>query len=93
MFFFRTRNKLWKMVKRVLDELQWHPEKSLKGAKITYIHRGAPNDKVFIDGSEIVRLEQGHFVLNRGGRETWIPYHRITSVECMGDVLYKKQEP
>ena len=79
------------MVRRILNELLWHPEKSLKGVKITYIHRGAPEDTITIGGSEIIRLERSHFIIERAGEETWIPYHRITEVKKDEEVLYKKR--
>jgi uncharacterized protein (UPF0248 family) len=79
------------MVKRVLNELLWHPKKSIKEAKITYIHRGAPGDRITIDGEEIIRLEKSHFIIERRGLETWIPYHRITEVKQRNKLLYKKK--
>jgi uncharacterized protein (UPF0248 family) len=80
------------MVRRVLNELLWHPEKSLKEARITYVHRGVPGDRVTIDGEEIKRLEKSHFIIERRGLETWIPYHRITEVKKGEKLLYKKKE-
>ncbi len=79
------------MVRQVLNELLWHPEKSLKDARITYIHRGAPKDRITITGAEIERLDQAHFIIKRLGRETWIPYHRITEVKVGNEVLYRKK--
>ncbi len=32
------------MAKRFLNELMWHPQKSLDGVDIVYIHRGAPGN-------------------------------------------------
>ncbi|MFQ5887449.1 MAG: DUF504 domain-containing protein [Candidatus Hydrothermarchaeales archaeon] len=79
------------MVRRLLNELLWHPEKSLKGVSITYIHRGAPGDRITIDGEGITRLERSFFIIERGGEETWIPYHRIVEVKKRGEVLYRKK--
>lgn len=78
------------MVHRLLNELMWHPDKTLEGVRITYIHRGAPDDRLTVDGAEVKRLERSHFILERGGLETWIPYHRIIEVERDGEVLYRK---
>jgi uncharacterized protein (UPF0248 family) len=80
------------MVRRLLNELLWHPNKSLVGVKVTYIHRGAPGDKLTLDGSEIVKLERSHFIIERGGIGTWIPYHRIIMVKQKRDVLYRKAD-
>ncbi|RMF91807.1 MAG: DUF504 domain-containing protein [Methanobacteriota archaeon] len=79
------------MVRRVLNELLWHPERSLDDVSVTYIHRGAPGDVVTIGGWEIKRLERSFFVLERGGVETYIPYHRIVEVRRGAEVLYRKR--
>jgi len=79
------------MVRRILNELRWHPEKSLEDVKITYIHRGAPGDAVTIDGRLVQRLERSHFIIERSGREVWIPYHRIVEVRKGDEVLYRKR--
>ncbi|GBE17678.1 MAG TPA: DUF504 domain-containing protein [Euryarchaeota archaeon] len=78
------------MARKVLCELLWHPEKSLADASITYIHRGAPGDRITISGAEIERLDQAHFIIKRRVRETWIPYHRITEIKAGDEVLYRK---
>jgi hypothetical protein len=79
------------MAKKVLDELKWHPQKSLKDAKIVYIHRGAPNDELTVTGEEIVRFEKSFFVIERDSRETAIPYHRIKKIISRGKVLWEKR--
>ncbi len=80
-----------KLARNVLCELLWHPEKSLADARITYIHRGAPGDRITINGADILRLDQGHFIIKRRNRETWIPYHRITEIKVGDEVLYEKK--
>ena len=79
------------MAKRILDELKWHPAKSLSDAEITYLHRGAPGDEVTISGGEILALEKSFFVVMRCGRETRIPYHRIREIRHRGKVVYRKR--
>jgi uncharacterized protein (UPF0248 family) len=79
------------MVRNLLNELLWHPEKSLEGVKIIYIHRGAPDDRTSIDAEKILRLERSHFIIERGRLETWIPYHRIIYVTRGGEILYRKR--
>ncbi len=79
------------MVRRLLNELKWHPEKSLKDILITYIHRGAPGDKLTVKGGDIIRLERSHFIIERNVIETWIPYHRITLVQRGEEILYTKK--
>jgi uncharacterized protein (UPF0248 family) len=79
------------MAKRILDELKWHPAKSLKEAEITYVHRSPMGDEVTISGEEIIALEKSFFVVLRGGRETMIPYHRIKEIRLRGEVIYRKR--
>ncbi|NOZ59437.1 MAG: DUF504 domain-containing protein [Euryarchaeota archaeon] len=81
------------MAKRVLDELKWHPEKSLREAEVTYVHRGAPGDEVTISGGEILALEKSFFVVVREGREVRVPYHRIKEIKLGGEVVYRKRAP
>ncbi len=81
------------MAKKILDELKWHPEKSLEDIEITYIHRGAPGDELTILAEDIIGLERSFFVINRGGRETLIPYHRIKEIRRGGAVLWGKKNP
>jgi uncharacterized protein (UPF0248 family) len=79
------------MVRRILNELLWHPKKSLKGVKVTYIHRGAPDDRITINAEDIKRLEKSFFIIERDGEETWIPYHRIIDVKKGEEILYRKR--
>ncbi|MEE9564151.1 MAG: RNA repair domain-containing protein [Candidatus Hydrothermarchaeaceae archaeon] len=79
------------MVKKVLDELKWHPKKSLEGIEITYVHRGAPGDELTIPAEDIIRFEKSFFVIDRAGRETLIPYHRIKEIKKAGEVLWRKR--
>jgi uncharacterized protein (UPF0248 family) len=79
------------MAKRFLDELRWHPKKSLKGVEITYIHRGAPSDTITIYAEDILRLEKSFFVIKRDNIETKIPYHRIKEIRKRNKILWKKK--
>lgn len=79
------------MVKKVLDELKWHPKKSLEGIEITYVHRGAPGDELTIPAEDIIRFEKSFFVIGRAGIETSIPYHRIKEIRKDEKTLWKKR--
>lgn len=79
------------MAKKILDELTWHPQKSLEGVEVTYIHRGAPGDELAIMAEDILRLETSFFVIDRAGRETSIPYHRIKEIKKGEEVLWEKR--
>ncbi|MCU0861315.1 MAG: RNA repair domain-containing protein [Methanomassiliicoccales archaeon] len=70
--------------REVLNRLKWGPEGGLERAVVTYLHRGAPNDELYIRGSDIVELERSFFCT----AESKIPYHRIRRIELDGNVLY-----
>lgn len=74
----------------MLNKLKWGGEDELQSAKVTILHRGAPNDKRVIEGSDIIELERGfmHVVSPEG--EVEIPYHRILRIEARGRVLWEK---
>ncbi len=80
------------MAKKALNELRWHPSKSLEGIDVTYVHRGAPGDRMRIGAMDISRLEKSFFVLEREGREVMIPYHRIVEISRGGEVIWRKRD-
>jgi uncharacterized protein (UPF0248 family) len=69
----------------VLNRLRWTEGEGLEGVTITYLHRGAPGDRLTIKGSDIVELERSFFVT----ADSKIPYHRIRTIERRGEVLYR----
>lgn len=78
------------MAKRFLDELRWHPKKSLNGVEIVYLHRGAPNDRITILAEHIIKFESSFFVVERNNMETRIPYHRIREIRRGSEVLWHR---
>jgi uncharacterized protein (UPF0248 family) len=93
------------MAKRFLDELRWHPQKSLKGVEIVYLHRGAPGDAMTVQAESIIKFESSFFVIaklvrktnalaiaiERNNMETRIPYHRIREIRRGGEVLWRRR--
>lgn len=75
----------------MLNKLKWGGEDELQSAKVTILHRGAPDDKRVIEGSDILELGRGfmHVVSPEG--EVEIPYHRILRIEARGRVLWEKR--
>ncbi len=76
------------MAKRFLNELRWHPEKSLCGVDIVYIHRGAPGNVKTVSATDVV-FEKSFFMIENH-KETMIPYHRIKEIKRGSEVLWKK---
>jgi uncharacterized protein (UPF0248 family) len=69
----------------VLNRLRWTEEGGLGEVTVTYLHRGAPGDRLTIKGSDIIELERSFFVT----ADSKIPYHRIRVIERRGEVLYR----
>lgn len=65
--------------REILNELMWHPKRSLAFAEITYEHRGAPGDHITISGWKIEELGKSFF--STGGSR--IPYHRIRKIRIL----------
>ena len=61
--------------------------------EVVYIHRGAENDQITINASEIMGVAKGSFALADG--ETSIPFHRILVVRDLdgGTILWEKRRP
>ncbi len=78
------------MARRFLNELIWHPEKSLEDVEVVYIHRGAPNDRMKISADCIGELGKSFFSINIKGIDTKIPYHRIVEIDRSGKTLWRK---
>lgn len=70
----------------VLNRLRWTD--GLEGVMISYLHRGAPGDRMMIRGEDVLELERSFFVT----ADSKIPYHRIRLIERRGEVLYKDRE-
>ncbi len=58
---------------------------------LSYVHRGAPEDRVIIKVSAIIRVGKGWFMLEDG--ETQIPFHRVLYVknERTNLILWEKR--
>jgi uncharacterized protein (UPF0248 family) len=67
----------------VLNRLRW--TEGLEGVTITYLHRGAPGDRLSVRGEDVVELERSFFVT----ADSKIPYHRIRTIEKRREVLYR----
>ena len=69
--------------REILNRLKWK-EGSLKGVKVTYVHRGAPGDILTIHAEEIISLGRSFF----STVDSDIPYHRILLIERSDEVLF-----
>jgi uncharacterized protein (UPF0248 family) len=78
------------MVFQTLNRLKWQGQ--LKDAEITILHRGAPGDRKTIPGERITEIRKGYFYFSSGGRETFIPLHRVMEVHYQGKLLWKRSK-
>ncbi len=76
--------------REILNELKWHPRLKLQDARIKIIHRGAPNDRRVIRGSEILELGRSFMRVASYEGEVEVPYHRILRIEARREVLWRK---
>src|SRR2546425_6339820 len=75
--------------------LSWILRASGRASKfeVVYIHRGAENDQITINASEIIGVAKGSFALADG--ETSIPFHRILTIKDLdkSTILWEKRHP
>lgn len=70
----------------ILNRLKWEEGESLADAKIVVLHRGAPEDRIVIDGRDVVSI--GHIFFET--REVSIPFHRIMEIWHRGERIFEK---
>lgn len=80
------------MARSFLNELKWHPDRSLEGVAVIYLHRGAPRDRMSVEAEDIIRFERSFFVIERDDHETYIPFHRILEITQDGQTIWKKKK-
>ncbi|KUO93338.1 MAG: hypothetical protein AT710_00105 [Thermocladium sp. ECH_B] len=77
-------------IREVLNKLKWTG--SAHDYYVTYVSRGAPNDEVTIPASSILELLHDGFLISVDGRETYIPYHRVTLIQSRtGTILLDRR--
>ena len=79
------------MVFQTLNKLKWTGR--LEGCEIVILHRGAPDDKKVIKGSQLTEVKRGYFSFEAGGRETTIPNHRVLEIRLEGKPVWKRTNP
>ena len=75
------------MARNIINMILWHPDMQITKTKITYIHRGAPENIKTINGNFIERLDRGFLILKEGKQ---IPVHRVVKITNDNKILWKK---
>jgi uncharacterized protein (UPF0248 family) len=76
------------MVFKTLNRLKW--KGGLQAARVVILHRGAPGDRKVIPGSRITQVKKSHFYYKDGGRESFMPLHRILEIRLDGETIWKR---
>jgi len=78
--------------KDVLNKIKWTGNPELNEIQIRILHRGAPEDRKVVNGSDVLELGHSFFVVDSGEHETRIPYHRIQEIVLKNKVIYDRKE-
>jgi uncharacterized protein (UPF0248 family) len=81
-------------LKNILNRLRWDSREDAEKYLITYVHRGAPDDRKRVRASEILKLGNSYFTLqSESGEDVTIPFHRILEVRETesGTVVWKSR--
>lgn len=73
----------------------WHdPAFEFRDVRMTYLNRGAPQDRTAVDGGKISRLDSQYIEIETepGAPPTCIPYHRLRQIEYRGVILWEYTE-
>jgi uncharacterized protein (UPF0248 family) len=81
-------------LKNILNRLRWDSREDAEKYLITYVHRGAPDDRKRVRASQILKLGKSYFTLqSTSGEDATIPFHRILEVRDTktGNVVWKSR--
>jgi hypothetical protein len=80
------------MIRDVLNKILWDKNECSHDYVVTFIHRGAINDRKTIPFNSIVNVFSSYFVYRREKEEVYIPFHRILEIknEITGEVMWRK---
>jgi len=82
-------------LRRILNRLVWDRRENPADYEITFVHRGAPDDRRSINASEITQVGSSSFTYSSGDEgETVIPFHRVISLinRESGSVLWRSRK-
>jgi uncharacterized protein (UPF0248 family) len=76
----------------IFNRIIWNNKERKEEYEITYIHRGAKNDRKTIHMNSITKVEKSVFIYDDNGSENTIPLHRVLIVRNIktGNIIWKK---
>ncbi|MGA9100007.1 MAG: DUF504 domain-containing protein [Methanotrichaceae archaeon] len=72
----------------ILLRLRHDPQYDFSKASVEYVNRGAPGDRSTVQGTRILKLEQGGMEIESEQGTTFIPYHRIRRISYGGETMW-----
>jgi uncharacterized protein (UPF0248 family) len=76
---------------KILLRLFHDPACDFGHVSVTYINRGAPNDRSVVEGPDIVLLDRDYLEAVSGEGIRPVPYHRITEIRYRGRVIWDRE--
>jgi uncharacterized protein (UPF0248 family) len=76
---------------RVLLRLRHDPAYDFSKISVTYVSRGAPQDRAETAGGCIAALDRDYFEVESDGRTTCIPYHRVIAIRYRGRIVWDRE--
>ncbi len=79
-------------LRAIFNRIIWDDKERKENYEITYIHRGASNDRKTIHMNSITKVEKSTFIYTDNGAEITIPFHRVLIVRNIetGNIIWKK---
>lgn len=80
------------MVFQTLNKLRWTGKLPL--CQVLILHRGAPDDRKIVPGSQITQVKKSYFYYKdgkEGNAEKFIPLHRVLEIIVNGEVMWKRK--
>ncbi len=85
------------IIRKILNQIKWDPDENISNYKISYLHRGAPNDQKTIT-ADIIKEIKGSFLTfldeTEEEEEVVIPFHRIRKIynKITKKIIWQKSE-
>lgn len=76
--------------REVLNELRYRADTELERARVRYVHRGAPHDRRWAEGGDVVEVGRSFLVVRVEGRRTRVPYHRVDRIDYDGEPAWER---
>lgn len=74
-----------------MNGLKWHHH-ALERVRISYVHRGAPDDERTVSGADVVDLGPSFMELRSDdAMPAMVPYHRVLRIVLDGAMVWERR--